>query len=318
MKNLTAFGLVLLASLFCIISCDKNPVIDDETMLDGDILFDASLYDPAAFLVSAADPEPTASQLAKPVVIAVHGYTATTFEWSELRSWAEQGQEDILISQVLLGGHGRDYESFKASTWEDWRDPILEEYTRLEALGYTNISLAGSSTGCPLIMELFSSDAFAGHQAPNEVFLVDPMLIPGNKLLSIIKVVGPMLGYTETETTDATAPYWYRFRPQETLQELMELSNHIRIQLESGISLPEGTRLKVYKSLRDAAADAIGALMLYKGIDQSNGEKIDVEMVDSDLHVYTRLAGRSDDEMSPGDQEKQIAAFTDFVARMEE
>ncbi len=306
---------ILIISILLIAQCEKNPVIDDETMLDGDIIFDASIYDPAQYLVSHAYPTPTAAQLSTPVVIAAHGYTATTFEWDEFRDWAEPDQ-DVLISQVLLGGHGRDYESFKASSWEDWRDPILEEYGRLDALGYTNISLAGSSTGCPLMLELLASDAFSAFQAPNEIFLIDPMIVPGNKLLSIIKVVGPMLGYTETETNAETQNYWYTFRPQETLQELMELANTIRLELEDGFDLPDGTRLKVYKSLQDAAADAVGALMIYKGITESDGTSVDVEMIDSDLHVFTRLAGR--EEVTQADRDAQVAAFEDFILRIHE
>jgi carboxylesterase len=50
------------------------------------------------------------------------------------------------ISQVLLGGHGRDYQTFKASNWQGWRSSITEEYEKI-ALGYTNISMVGSSTG---------------------------------------------------------------------------------------------------------------------------------------------------------------------------
>jgi hypothetical protein len=30
--------------------------------------------------------------------------------------------------QVLLDGHGRDYQSFKASTWQDWSAAITREY----------------------------------------------------------------------------------------------------------------------------------------------------------------------------------------------
>lgn len=304
---------VLLLSVGLINQCDKNPVIDDDTMLDGDIIFDASIYEPENYLVSQAYPVPTPAQLTTPVIIAAHGYTATTFEWDEFRDWAEPDQ-DVLISQVLLGGHGEDYETFKASTWEDWRDPILEEYERLDALGYTNISLAGSSTGCPLILELLASDAFSEYEKPNDIFLIDPMVVPGNKLLSIIQVVGPMLGYLETETNAETVNHWYTFRPQETLQELMELANNIRLELEDGFDLPEGTRLKVYKSLQDASADAIGALMIYKGITESDGSKVDVEMIDSDLHVFTRLAGR--EEITQSDRDAQVAAFEDFILRV--
>jgi carboxylesterase len=60
--------------------------------------------------------------LDKHIILAVHGYSASTFEWQEF------GQLRLLprISQVLLDGHGRDYESFKASTWQDWSSSIKE------------------------------------------------------------------------------------------------------------------------------------------------------------------------------------------------
>jgi esterase/lipase len=32
------------------------------------------------------------------------------------------------INFVLLDGHGRDYQSFKASTWQDWSAAITREY----------------------------------------------------------------------------------------------------------------------------------------------------------------------------------------------
>jgi carboxylesterase len=54
-----------------------------------------------------------------------------------------------------LDGHGRDYESFKASTWQDWSSAIKREYEKLEALGYTKISIVGSSTGGTLLLNKF-------------------------------------------------------------------------------------------------------------------------------------------------------------------
>lgn len=66
-----------------------------------------------------------------PVLIAAHGYSASTFEWDELRKYADSVKSGILISQVLLGGHGRTYQDFKNSTWRDWQASILNEYKNL-------------------------------------------------------------------------------------------------------------------------------------------------------------------------------------------
>ncbi|HSM63386.1 MAG TPA: hypothetical protein VK833_05560, partial [Gillisia sp.] len=125
-------------------------------MLDGDQIFDPSLYDPAKYLVSVAIDSPSDTQKNTPVIITVHGYSASTFEWNEFRTYSD-ANADILVSQVLLGGHGRTYEEFKNSTWRDWQEPIMTEYNALREKGYTNINFAGSSTACPLVMDLIKS-----------------------------------------------------------------------------------------------------------------------------------------------------------------
>ena len=103
-----ALSLLVMAALT--LACSKEPAITKD-MLDGGTLFDPSIYKPALYLVSKAIPAPTAAQAQRPVIIACHGYSATTFEWDEFRTWAG-GRQDFYLSQVLLGGHGRSYEDF--------------------------------------------------------------------------------------------------------------------------------------------------------------------------------------------------------------
>ena len=87
----------------------------------------------------------------------------------------------------------------------------------------------------------------------------------------------------------------------------------VRKQLEDGITLPAGTTMKVYKSIKDPTADPVSAVLIYKGIKTSAGRTIDVEMVDSDLHVFTRLALRSGTDQ--GDVANQLRTFSDIVSR---
>ena len=89
----------------------------------------------------------------KTIYIAVHGYTASTFEFNELKQFLEHDKE-LLISSVLLGGHGESYSIFKNTKWQQWASPILTEYRRLIDLGYKNINFIGSSTGASLILIL--------------------------------------------------------------------------------------------------------------------------------------------------------------------
>lgn len=114
------------------------------------------------------------------IITAKDGYSATTFEWQEFQDWSVN--PSYRVSQVLLGGHGRDYDAFKNSTWEDWRSSITSEYEKLIAQGYTKISLVGSSTGGTLLLELVNSGYFYNRLHPKNIFLVDPIVVPSNKL----------------------------------------------------------------------------------------------------------------------------------------
>jgi len=301
--KLTVFVLLLLSA------CSKYPDIDNETMLDGDQIFDASLYNPEEYLVSAAIDNPTTIQKNTPVVIAVHGYSASTFEWDEFRDYSDLNA-DILVSQVLLGGHGRTYDEFKNSTWEDWQEPILTEYNALRDKGYTNINFAGSSTACPLVLDLIKKGKI-GDNGMKHIFMIDPIIIPSDKLLTVIGLFGPMIGYIESTNTQEEEGHWYHFRAQETLQQLMDLIDKARKDLQNGYKLPAGTYMKVYKSIQDPTADAVSAVLIYKGLKNSDGSNIDIEMIDSKLHVVTRLEGR--DNITQKDLDIQKAVFDDML-----
>lgn len=301
---------IYIAALF-LVACSGDPVITED-MLDGETVFDPSLYEPEKYLVSKAHPNPTPEEALKPVIIVSHGYTATTFEWNEFRTYTES-REDILISQILLGGHGRTYETFRESGWRDWQFAIMEEYDLLVAAGYKNIHLLGSSTSGALFIELLSHDFFKNKPAPQQVLLVDPIVVPSDKTLSLIHIFGPMLGYLESDQTAEDDKVYYRYRPQETLSELQNLINKVRRDLEGGIVLPEGTQLKVYKSKKDPTADPVSAVLIYKGIKDSFGRDVEVEMVESELHVFTRLDLR---QHTAADKENQTATFNDIISRV--
>jgi carboxylesterase len=289
-------------------ACSRTPEINDDTMLDGDQIFDPSLYDPSKYLVSAAITNPDAVQKSTPVVIAAHGYSATTFEWDEFRAYMDS-RGKVLVSQVLLGGHGLTYEDFKNSSWKDWQEPIMTEYNALRSKGYTNISFAGSSTACPLVMNLVKEGKI-GDNGMKHIFLVDPIVISSDKLLTLVGLIGPMLGYIETSMTAAEEGKFYHFRPQETLKQLLNLTDKTRRDLQTGYNLPAGIRMKLYKSIKDPTADPVSAVLIYKGLKHDDGSNIDIEMIDSEIHVVTRLDGR--DNITQHDREIQKHVFDDI------
>ena len=283
--------IILLISL-CILSCNRSPSITDQD-LDGNVLFDLSLYQPEKYLVSAYKPNPSDQEKQIPVLIAAHGYSASTFEWDELRKYADSVKSGILLSQVLLGGHGRTYEDFKNSTWRDWQASILLEYKKLVQAGYTNISFIGSSTGCPLILNLLYEN-YLSQIPPNQILLIDPIIIPSNKILSLAGIVGPMIGYTSVDfDSELERKHWYHYRPQETLQELLDIITVVRKELETGIALLPLTDLSIYKSKYDEVADRVSGILIYNGIESNSMNSKEIYMVNSHIHVMTRLQGRN-------------------------
>ncbi len=123
-----------------------------------------------------------------------------------------------------------------------------------------------------------------------------------------------MLGYIEADNTTAEDRYWYHFRPQETLRELMKLLTTVRKDLEDGFNLPPACTLKMYKSIKDPTADPVSAVLILHGITTSTGNRIDLEMVNSDLHVFTRLALRPN--VTDKDRGNQLATFNDILNRI--
>jgi carboxylesterase len=300
----------IVAILLIIAACSKQPVIDDSVMLDGNKVNDPSITNPAGYLISYKITNPTDKEKETPVVIVVHGYSATTYEWDEFRKWADS-TGNILTSQVLLGGHGRNYEDFKKATWEDWQKPILNEYLRLDSLGFKNISLMGSSVGGTLILNLLYTNKCNNSNLPKHIIMIDPIVVASNKLLSVISIVGPLVGYTETTLDSAEVGHWYNYRPQESLQQLQKFLDITRLKLQKGIQLPANMDITVYKSIHDKTADPISAALLYNGIKKYDGSRIDVRMVSSNLHVFTNLHGRR--KVSQADRTLQLKTFGEIA-----
>lgn len=304
--------LTLVTILILFAGCKKTPDIPAGDLGGGQI-FDPSTYNPAKYLVSVSNPTPTPAQAIVPVIIACHGYGATTFEWDEFRAWSA-GRTDYSISQVLLDGHGVTYDQFKNSTWHDWQSSIVNEYTKLVQEGYKNIDLVGSSTSCTLILDLINSGFFNNSGTTVHIFLVDPIIIPSDKFLSVVGVVGPMLGYIESDGAPGEEKYYYHYRPQETLQQLDNVLDVVRNELQNGITLPQNVYLKMYKSVRDPTADPVSAVLIYNGVKTSSGGNIDFDWINGDIHVFTRLNLVPD--VTAQDQANQVYAFNDITTRI--
>jgi len=300
-----------LAVALLVVGCD-TPMEFEPHWLDGPEVFDPSLNSPGHTL--STRPGMTPADRSRPVVIAVHGYTASTFEWQEFREYAESGSE-VLVSLVLLGGHGRTVAEFERTTWRDWGQPILDEYEALVQQGYTRISIAGASTGGALVLEHLSTGRFGGSVRPRHVFLVDPIVVPTNKQLTLIPLMRHFISAQMTEGTEEERGHWYSNRPPSTLAELYALTERVRSQLSRGVTLPHGTGATVYKTSRDPTADPVSALLIYRGLRTASGDQIAVQMLDSQLHVFTRLRARAPDAVSAADRQRQRQTFDEIITR---
>lgn len=182
----------------------------------------------------------------------------------------------------------------------------------MESEGYKNISFAGSSTGSTLILEMLANGYFNAHIKPRHVFLIDPIIVPSDKTLSLVGALGPIIGYTTVDNTTGEEKYYYHYRPYETLDQLKNIINVVRKDLEAGISLPPGCTLKVFKSDKDDVADPVSAVLVYKGARTSTGDHIEVSLISSGLHVFTRLNFRSAVPTAQ-DYQNQTTTFTDIA-----
>jgi carboxylesterase len=212
-----------------------------------------------------------------------------------------------------LGGHGRDYDDFKSATWEDWQQPIIDEYNKLKNLGYQNINFAASSTGCPLVLNMIRTEKINTDKLKH-VFFIDPLVVPANKQLSLIPVIGVFIGYTTTTMEQGENGFWYKYEPQHALHQLEKFAKQEIKQIENGITLPSGVILKVYKSLKDGSVDPISAVQLQKGVKAYDGSPITVIMVESNLHVFTRLHGRN--TISAADKDLQLKTFDEIHSEL--
>lgn len=300
-------GLVFLFFLFSCQKEGKMPPIDSKVDLDGPLINDSSLIFPERFLLSARPNTGNPLELLKPVIITAHGYSASNFEWLEFSDY--MNSKGVHVSRVLLGGHGRDYTDFKKATWRDWQVPIIEEYNKLVAQGYRNISMAGSSTGGPLLLELLMSKRIDISQLKN-IFLIDPIIIPSNKILTLAPVVGgTVIDYTTSELDKGEEGYWYKYRPQESLRQLNKLTQLVRKQLEGEATFPSTVKLYVWHDNSDGAADPGGSAAILKGVPAAT-----VTVVESNFHVFTRLKGRA--QTAAADYELQTKTFNEIYEKV--
>lgn len=292
-----------------------NRIHFEKDWLDSGNVQDESLTSPN-YLVSNRFPTPNAMQKQLPVVIVVHGFSATTFEWDEFKRFADCPSENILVSQPLSGGHGRSLDDFKRSSWQDWEAPVMKEYKALVRKGYVNISVMGASLGGTILLDLVARHQFDAHP-PRHLILIDPLIEPANKLLHLAPVLGLFINAMPREPkSKLDFQNWHLNRPREALIMLNRFLGLVKNELKSGVTLPKDTTFRVYQSQGDLTVDPKSGQFIRDHVRDSGGNYIEFVPVDSNKHVFTQLASYPPSEVTPADRMRQKKAFAEIVDRL--
>ena len=250
---------------------------------------DSALLDPTALVSNRID-QPTAMQKDQTVCVLVHGFSASSFEFEDLKQRMLAKDPTLLFSSVVMGGHGRNYEAFRLATHEDWLAPIKKELQDLTVKGYKNVMLFGVSTGATGIMHL----ALTGHldDVPiRQIILMDPYILPVNKSLHLVpwlKYIIPNTRLLDVDDTDVR--HWYTNRPSQALHELLRLVKRTQANLRehSGAFLAP---VRIYTARLDPIADTRGADMILNAL---GADVVSIDRYESNHHVLIKPTTKKD------------------------
>lgn len=218
-----------------------------------------------------------ASLLDQPVLVTVHGFAGTPFENAEILDWLCQ-QAGYLPSRIMLGAHGAGIEDFRRASWQDWQLPLEYELKALHRLGYRQIFLLATSTGCTLALELLKRMHLPALQ---KMVLVAPLIDPYDKLMRLSKWVQParLLRAIPNGFDEAWIGNWYREIPMPAIHQLDILTRKVRQSLRAGLKLPRGLQTLVVQSRHEVIIDRRSALLITDRLIQSHVETLFLDSI---------------------------------------
>ncbi len=293
---------LVLALTLVLSGCSTGYVISAGDLDDGTI-------PKKSVLVSELVPTPTDAQKSAKVAILAHGYSASTYEMQALEDYLEG--KGYLVSNVLLGGHGTSVADFEKTTWKDWGRPVAAEYQKLRDMGFQDVSVVGASTGGTLFLEMLASQQLK--PAPKRVVLVGTLVNFKEKAIAFSGLLGWFGAKSSPNNLGQNAVgNWYRNRPIGTLQSLVDLTEIVKGQLRSGISLDTGTKALIIQSDGDPTVDSESAKLILSGL---KGDA-SLRMIHSKLHVPIRLpdVDRNWTDQEKAQQQDLLAEIDRFIA----
>lgn len=301
--------MVILSASALALAAACTPVEYEDHWMDSPSTEDASLTDPS-YLVSTRIETPTETEKDTPVIVTAHGFSSATPQMREFQLWGEE--RGILVSNVLLGGHGRSLDAWLETDQYDWGAPIFDEYESLVDKGYRHISIAVESTAVPLTLLHMMEGGFDDLPAPERLLFLSPFIVSADERLYIAPVIGPVLNNVPSNNTEWEKERMYTNRPHPVFTPLMDLLNGVAGQLDGeGINLPEGSTVHVWHAEREGTIHPDGITKLEAGL--HGDQAVEVIRFDSDRHGFIRAAGhpRTADEASPVEDGEEPHLWTE-------
>ncbi len=257
--------------------------------MESKLTSDSSISDPLA-RISTRILNPTPQQQQQTVCVLVHGFSASSFEFKAFKQAMLKKDPNLFFSSVVLGGHGRDYEAFKAASYQDWLTPVTEELRALSQKGYQNIVLFGVSTGASGILHLALNHAF--DDVPiRQIILMDPYVLPVNKTLHLVPWLKYIIPNTRLEDVGVLGTqHWYTNRPAQSLHQLLKLVTVTQADLANysgDFMIP----VRIYTARGDSTADTRGADMILNAL---GSNVVSIDRYESNHHVIIEPTSKKD------------------------
>ncbi len=294
---------IILSLAFLLSGCSTGYVINAGDLDDGKIAKQSVLAS-VDFAGLTADQKASAK-----VAVLAHGYSASTYEMQALEDHLES--KGFLVSNVLLGGHGTNVDAFAKTTWKDWGSPLVKEYKALHDQGFQNVSVVGASTGGSLFLELLASQQLT--PAPKRVVLVAPLVMFKEKAIAFSGLLEWFGAKSSPNNLGQNAVgNWYRNRPVSTLKSLVDLTEVVKGQLRSGVTLDASSKALVIQSDQDPTVDPESAKLVLSGL---KGSAV-LRMIHSTLHVPIRLphVDRQWTDQEIAQQQELLAEIERFIS----
>lgn len=249
---------------------------------------------------------PDAVQAHTPVVITVHGFSATPFEIHFLLEYLLARHPNWQASEILLGAHGSAIQEFRQARWQDWQQPLAQELSALQRLGYTHQMVIATSTGCTLLLELLTQRCFPHLK---KLVLIAPLVKPREKVLHLAPWAARLgIQALENEINPEWIGAWYRELPLSALHQLHLLTKRLRQLLVRGIRLPRDLEILLIHSRSDQVVDPRSSFLIAQGLPYNH-----LELLLLDSHWHLPILPRSTESRENMIKDRVFARIDQFL-----